>query len=151
MKQIVYRGGLVEFRIPDSWTEEYEPDGGGIFYEDSPDSGTLRLNVLTFEGSNDPSSESIFESFTRSRRGELSFISNGNVLQKYVESVSEDGEDLLIYYWKIGSPVPPRHVRIIIFSYTILASQNADLKTQKSLENLNKEIEKAKFASVLGK
>ncbi|MBK8594774.1 MAG: hypothetical protein IPN83_04160 [Holophagales bacterium] len=40
MKSITYRGGLVTFRIPRHWVEEYEEDGGGTFYEDRPDSGT---------------------------------------------------------------------------------------------------------------
>jgi hypothetical protein len=48
MKTIRYRGGIVTFRIPAHWTEEYEEEGGGIFYNEDNDSGTLRLNVLTF-------------------------------------------------------------------------------------------------------
>lgn len=47
LKHIKYRGGIAEFQIPSHWREEYEPGGGGTFYEDSPDSGTLRLNVLS--------------------------------------------------------------------------------------------------------
>ncbi len=46
-KTIEYRGGLVTFRIPSDWVEEYEADGGGAFYAEKPDSGTLRLNVNT--------------------------------------------------------------------------------------------------------
>src|SRR5438552_168389 len=46
-KTISYRGGIVTFRIPSHWREEYEPNGGGTFYDDNPDSATLRLNVIT--------------------------------------------------------------------------------------------------------
>jgi hypothetical protein len=46
-KTIQYRGGLVTFRIPSDWVEEYEADGGGAFYPEKPNSGTLRLNVMT--------------------------------------------------------------------------------------------------------
>jgi hypothetical protein len=49
MKTITYRGGLITFQIPTDWIEEYEENGGGTFYEDSPESGTLRLNVLTIK------------------------------------------------------------------------------------------------------
>jgi hypothetical protein len=49
MKPIVYRGGIITFRVPATWKEEYEAEGGGTFYDDRPDSGTLRLNVLTFK------------------------------------------------------------------------------------------------------
>jgi hypothetical protein len=40
MKTIRYRGGIVTFRIPAPWTEEYEEKGGGIFYDKDNDSGT---------------------------------------------------------------------------------------------------------------
>jgi hypothetical protein len=33
-KTIVYRGGIVRFRIPAHWIEEYEHEGGGTFYEE---------------------------------------------------------------------------------------------------------------------
>lgn len=46
LKTIVYRGGLVRFSIPATWQEEYEPDGGGTFYKEGPDTGTLRLILL---------------------------------------------------------------------------------------------------------
>ena len=49
MKQVSYRGGIIKFEIPDHWVEEYGENGGGTFYEDAPDSATLRLNLLTFE------------------------------------------------------------------------------------------------------
>ena len=35
LKKISYRGGVVEFSIPANWKEEYERDGGGMFYEQS--------------------------------------------------------------------------------------------------------------------
>ena len=47
LKNICYRGGIACFEIPASWKEEYEPSGGATFYEDLPDSGTLRLNALS--------------------------------------------------------------------------------------------------------
>jgi hypothetical protein len=34
MKTIVYRGGVVTFRIPAHWQEEYSDIEGGTFYED---------------------------------------------------------------------------------------------------------------------
>jgi hypothetical protein len=49
LKVITYRGGLVRFRIPAAWREEYEDAGGGIFYAPGDDTGTLRISVLTME------------------------------------------------------------------------------------------------------
>jgi hypothetical protein len=56
-KTIRYRGGLVEFRVPRSWVEEYGEDGEGAFYEPTPDSDTLRLSVLTFRSPSSVDSE----------------------------------------------------------------------------------------------
>jgi hypothetical protein len=132
MKQIIYRGGLVKFRLPNSWIEEYEADGGGTFYEDKPNSGTLRLNVLSFKATDEKTSEivseAIAEQFQHSRHGQVDILPNGNVLQKYTETAVEDGEELLIYYWKLGSPIPPQTIRIALFSYTILSNQAEDAK-----------------------
>jgi len=50
LKTIVYRGGIVTFRIRSNWRETYEPDGGGDFFEEGPGKPTLRLNVLTARG-----------------------------------------------------------------------------------------------------
>src|SRR4051812_19119370 len=47
LKTIVYRGGVVRFRIPADWQEEYEPAGGGTFYAPGDHTGTLRLNVTS--------------------------------------------------------------------------------------------------------
>jgi hypothetical protein len=48
MKHVEYRGGLVRFELPRHWVEEYEPNGGGTFYDEAVDAVTLRLNVLSF-------------------------------------------------------------------------------------------------------
>jgi hypothetical protein len=45
LKTINYRGGVVRFRIPADWTEEYEDVGGGTFYKPGKNTGTLRLRA----------------------------------------------------------------------------------------------------------
>lgn len=47
MKSVVYRGGVITFRIPFHWSEEYSDFDGGTFYEDRADSGTLRSKIVT--------------------------------------------------------------------------------------------------------
>lgn len=47
MREVAYRAGVITFRIPAHWVDEYEADGTGIYYEPSAGSGTLRLTVLT--------------------------------------------------------------------------------------------------------
>ena len=62
-KPVIYRGGLVSFNIPSRWREEYELQGGGTFYEVGEDTGTLRLNVLTFEKKENLSIEDVAREF----------------------------------------------------------------------------------------
>ncbi|NUY79653.1 hypothetical protein HUK80_02000 [Flavobacterium sp. MAH-1] len=49
MKKILYRGGLLQFKIPENDVEEYDEIEGATFYEDGPYTGTVRLNVITLE------------------------------------------------------------------------------------------------------
>ena len=86
LKPITYRGGLVKFYVPSTWVEGYEPDGGGTFYEDLPNSGTLRLNVLTFENksvSNDKTANDFLVNSDLTKQGVITPLPNGNVMLTY--------------------------------------------------------------------
>jgi hypothetical protein len=50
LKTINYRGGVIRFRIPSDWLEEYEDAGGATFHKPGEETGTLRVNVITGEG-----------------------------------------------------------------------------------------------------
>ena len=52
LKTINYRGGVVRFRIPASWNEEYEEAGGGTFYAPGDDSGDAA--GIEFPGTKSP-------------------------------------------------------------------------------------------------
>jgi len=154
LKLITYRGGLVEFYVPNNWVEEYEPDGCGIFYDNFPNSGTLRLNVLTFEhksGSNDKTSSDFLENSNFAKPGIITPLPNGNTMLTYHKDSVEGTENLRIYFWQITNNLPPKHVRIIVFSYTILAGQENDSIIANELKIIGEQIPNAKFASVIGK
>jgi hypothetical protein len=154
MKEIVYRGGLVTFAIPANWIEEYGDDGGGIFFEDYRDSGTLRLNVLTFE-SNEQSDnidvDTLVKEKAKERGGIAIILDEGNALVRYDEQSIENGEQITLRYWSVYNPVPPNHVRVAVFSYTLLSSQFTKSRYVKELEMLDREIAKIRFATSLGK
>src|SRR5262249_38298122 len=120
MKTIRYRGGVVTFRGPAYWTEEYKEDGGGAFYDEDHETGTLRLNVLTF-ASNTPvttrTAMSVLEPRREENQGELIDLGHGNALLRYTDETEEDGDPLTIHYWEIANVVPPNHCRLAIFSY----------------------------------
>lgn len=147
LKTINYRGGIVVFSIPRNWREEYEPAGGATFYEDSPDSGTLRLNVLGFESENAPAKQM---SATAFRTGTVESTLSGFPIRREEKEVEENGERLRIYRWEIAVPVEPRHLRVAIFSYTILANQESAPAIVADVALLDSCIRAASFSQQLG-
>jgi hypothetical protein len=158
MKPIVYRGGVVTFRIPSHWREEYSDFDGGTFYEDCAESGTLRLKIISMVAPKrlhagsamdvlrvaiDHLKKAGGEGTTRVRK-------DGNAVLKYEEATSELGMSLTIFYWVVANPLPPHHARIATFSYTVLAKQRNEPQVQRDLEMLEAEIESATFSPELG-
>jgi hypothetical protein len=152
MKTIRYRGGIVTFRIPAHWTEEYEEKGGGIFYDKDNDSGTLRLNVLTFASKAPVTTRtamSLLEARRQEYQGTLTDLGNGNALLRYTEVTQEEGESLTIHYWQIVNVVPPNHFRLAIFSYTKL-KELADDNIAADVAMMEEELRLCRFAEELG-
>jgi hypothetical protein len=153
MKTIKYRGGIVEFRIPASWREEYDENGGGTFYEDGNESAIFRLSLMTFKSPTPTTTLSSVEALKVTRQAEnrtVETLANGNALLRYTEAGTEQGNKLKIMYWQVANIVPPEHVRIAVFSYTILESQENEKKFKDEITLLDSEIRSAAFAKVLG-
>ena len=157
MKTIVYRGGVVTFRIPDHWREEYSDIEGGTFYRDHPHSGTLRLSIVTATSPKQAQSRSAFEVLqgiannfrNEGIEGTTKGRKDGNAVFKYEDAGSEQGMRPTIFYWIVANALP-RQVRIATFSYTILAKQRNQLQIQHDLEMLDAEIDAALFSPQLG-
>ncbi len=158
MKQIVYRGGVVTFRIPSHWREEYSDIEGGTFYEDRPESGTLRLRIITMRTAKELHSDSakdILEMVVSGLKknnveGGIRGREDGIAVLKYEEAAHANGMRLTIFHWVIANSLPPHRARIITFSYTILAGQRNQKCLPGDLEMLEAEIESATFSSDLG-
>ena len=158
MKLIVYRGGVVSFRIPAHWREEYSNVEGGTFYEDRPDSGTLRLRIITMAPPKQPQSTSAMDVLQivvsalkkKSAQSTTRGLKDGNALLKYEDAAFEQGRRLTIFYWVVANPLPPHHARVATFSYTILKEQRSQIQVQHDLEMLENEIEAATFSPELG-
>ena len=148
LKSINYRGGIVKFEVPTSWMEEYEPLGGATFYEDQPDSGTLRLNVLSL-GSNGTMSGEAMVADLIARSG-YTALHDGLAIRKYVKECNEAGEQLQMTYWEVAIPVEASSVRLAIFSFTILNSQAADPQMQEQMELLARSILSAEYSRAQG-
>jgi hypothetical protein len=158
MKPIVYRGGVVTFRIPARWREEYSDTEGGTFYEDRPDSGTLRLKVITMiapKHLQPCSATDVLQVVVNGMRskgveGMTTGRIDGNAVFKYEDVTSQEGVRLSIFNWIVANPLAPNRARIATFSYTVLAEQRNQSQIRQDLEMLEVEIEAATFSPELG-
>jgi hypothetical protein len=149
-KTIEYRGGLVTFRVPRAWVEEDEPDGGGMFYEDTPESPALRLSVITARSPSPVTATTVVELLhpkAQARNVSVRTLPNGNACIAYAETAEERGTPLTIHYWEVASAVPPNHVRIAVFSFT---TESNRAEQARNLSWLNREIADSRFAPELG-
>lgn len=153
LKTIVYRGGIVRFKIPAKWVEEYEEDGGGTFYQNRPDSGTLRLNILTARAPDDIEGDlpvHALSTLPDVNPEEITKLATGNALVRSLERTEEQGHKITLYWWYLANTVPPNHMRIANFSYTILTSQENLDSFRKEIELLDEQIKHAVFHPELG-
>ena len=159
MKPIVYRGGVVLFRIPAHWREEYSDIDGGMFYEHRFASRILRLKIITAASPKELRSTSgleLLQPFADMLKNEgveslMRTRNDGNAVLNYKQDGFEQGVRLTIFYWVVANPLPPRHARLATFSYTILAAHRGKSRVQRDLTMLDAEIEAATFSLELGR
>jgi hypothetical protein len=153
MKTIHYRGGVIVFRIPACWKEEYSDRDGGTFYDDVPDSGTLRLSVITASkrenGSFNESAEALLSRCPEVKGG-AEPLPDGNAIAHHLQHTEEEGIPIILYRWLIANVIPPRHFRIAAFTYTIRRAQQQEEPVTRMLKILDREIRAASFSTELG-
>lgn len=149
MKIISYRGGIVTFRIPQDWIEEYDRDGGGTFYRDHPDSSTLRLSTMTMEGKQLADEDDLLAALSH-KPSAPELLESGHALVTYEQRTEERGETLRMKYWLVAQAVEPRHVRIAIFSHAVLAKDANSPAMIDEVEMLDSEIRNASYSPRLG-
>lgn len=148
MKTIIYRGGVVKFRIPAHWKEEYSDVDGGMLYEDRPNSGTLRLKIISLESPQELGSNAAAELLRRVDSERTPVLQpNGNTYLRYEQSASESGTRIKIHYWIIANPLPPRQARIATFSDAILEKHHNLRAVVRDLLMLETEVSAAEFSS----
>jgi hypothetical protein len=153
LKKISYRGGVVEFSIPANWKEEYEQDGGGMFYEQSADSATLRLNVITAKSPspiNEKSASDTLRGLKAAHSRQVDLLPNGNALLHFSEPAVEAGHKLHMLFWIVANPVGTNHVRVATFSYTLLEGKQNQARFTNEIALIDSQIRKTTFAKELG-
>ena len=130
---------IIQFQIPENWISEQDEDFT-LFYKDSPDSATLRVQTLFFSGQN-------IEQIIHQKLAESSTIALENGLPCAVkrEQSKENGETLEIEFWDITIPISDTQIAICCFSYTILAEQASQEHFIQEREMINHAICHADF------
>ena len=147
-KEIIYRGGLVRFFIPKHWNEEYGEAGGGTFYETGDETGTLRLNVLSFSMKKDTSPKQLLELVEKRQtenNGKLEVLPDERFLLKYAVKCREKEEDLIIFRWEVAKMVSPRDYDIAAFSFTISAAQSKKESIIQEIASIEEEVKNVRF------
>ena len=147
-KTIAYRGGLVSFEIPSHWKEEYEGEGGGTFYENTPSSGTLRLNVMSMTSKEARSPSDVIPKTSDDEVHET--LPCGFLMRYYVKNAEDRGTPLHLYRWEIVIPVTPTQYRLACFTHTLLAAQKGTAEAKKELQMINSIVREARFSTALG-
>lgn len=152
LETINYRNGVVEFRIPASWKEEYSDTNGGAIYEARPDSGTLRIKLITVTTPKDVNSETAVDLLKslRQAQGRTEAMPNGNAVATAEQSSVERGQQIKTFYWFLANPIPPTNARLATFSYTILEAHEQSPAVARELRMLNDEIRAAEFSKEIG-
>ena len=146
-KLIDYRNGIVRFRVPRHWREDYDPSGGATFYEDSPDSGTLRVHSLTFEAEAPLPDDVAFEALSRSAEpGKVERLQNEMAIARSEKSAEDELGPIFVRSWQVAVPVPPNEVRIVVFSYTVGSDRLSDPLVQNELEALDSAVRLAEYS-----
>ena len=155
LKTIRYRGGVVVFRIPEHWEEEYEEEGGGTFYDEDADAGTFRLNTLLARSATPVTTHTareFAEAHAAKNSGKAVDLGTGNWLAEYTVLATEDDVPLTIRYWEVINPVPPNSLRVALFSYTVRTEllDDEDPDVAEELEILDREVRASTFAAEVG-
>jgi hypothetical protein len=155
LKTINYRGGIVRFRIPANWVEEYEDAGGGTFYKPGDNTGTLRLKVMAGTA---PQGRLATAAYLAEQLAGIAAkygvvpvsLGESAVLIRYNMPGEERGQSLKIRTWRIFQALPPSTLRHAMFTYTLLAGQFEQPGSGAEMELLDREIAALELAPVIG-
>jgi hypothetical protein len=77
-------------------------------------------------------------------------LPSGAAIAHSTKTTIENGKNLLLYTWQVGVSVTPAHFRVIIFTYTILATQEFDPNVRQEIAKLDQSISEGEYPAVRG-
>jgi hypothetical protein len=151
LKTINYRG-LLQFRIPASWTEASDKDGGGRYFAPGGgDTGVFRVSITS--GTAQPGkavdaiATSVLESYASQFGTLVQRLPSGMGMVSYDKSVEESGRPMVIRFWYLAQVILPNFLRIADFSYTLQAAVANDPRFIEERNLLDQEVKSAIFLS----
>jgi hypothetical protein len=145
MKTVNYQRGLVSFDIPAHWREDTDPAGSARFYDDSDDTGTMRLNVLSFGRKTSQTIEDTARDVFRDQPYEM--LPGKLPMRHALTMEDEGGESLQVHRWDVLVAVSPQQWRLVCFGYTGLASAEGEARTQEEFRIVDHAVRTARYAS----
>lgn len=149
LREIVYRGGLVRFRVPGSWREEYGPDGGGTFFDPASGQRTLRLHTLTVERPGHAGRDDLaflLGSLRPPNESALLTLPDGHLLLKHVDAARENGVDLILYTWQLARSVSADRARLAVFTLAVPADGAVDVLTRDDRTRIERIVRAARIS-----
>ena len=143
MQNVDFRNGTLRFRLPKPWIAEYTKDGGASFRE--PEGiGVLFLHTIDFD-THEPATPDhavdLLANYGDHEGREVLQLTNGSVIVTYVEQ----RDDLAAFAWEVAHALPPDHLRLAAFSFTVKAEASNDPKVVQVVSMLTREIALAEF------
>ena len=77
-------------------------------------------------------------------------LTSGSVMTRYDIASIEKNEAIKQRYWRVYHLVDDSHVRVFVFSYTLLNAQFMDEKHLKDMDMIEHEIRDARFSKEAG-
>ncbi len=145
--KIINYQNILTFKIPNSWIEEYD-DSGGVFYEDHPTSGTLRVKLISIDI---PRSKNTINHAVdilydiSAKESKIIILPNGNTYTMSYEETVDDGIEITIYYWHLIQAIKNNKTRLVNLSYTILTDKLNTDSIRHEISYITKEVENIQF------
>lgn len=141
--------GIVRFRIPETWTEGPEENGTAVFQENRPDAAIFRVHLHSFQISGpvgDEMATDLLHSFAEELPHEVVPHADGNLSTAYWKRDVHEGTPIALKFWCVMNRVPPSHVRVAIFTYTLDVAQLDDPRFVEEIKMIDREIMACEFA-----
>jgi hypothetical protein len=153
MKVFDFAGGSVELMLPDDWTQETEEDEVGVLYSAAEDAGVLRMRARTFHNPQhtvtpDAVSELILGMATRlvpDTAHEVETLADVSRMVTYLQTFPDDAPPIVVASWLVGIAIPPHHVQVVSYTYTVPGQFAATAATVEELELVEEAIRGAEY------